>query len=111
MKSTVLTLACVAALSLSVPALAQQKDHNDKATDKSAATHYYNGFLLSSKITGSHVKNHQNEDIGTIDNLVVNPETGRVRFAVLGVGGFLGIGRVSASEEKVLARIESAFHR
>jgi hypothetical protein len=24
-------------------------------------------------------------------------------------GGFLGIGRVSASEEKVLARIEAAF--
>ena len=51
----------------------------------------YNGFLLGSKIVGSHIDNLQDQDIGTIDDLVVNPDTGRVRFAVLSVGGFLGI--------------------
>jgi hypothetical protein len=52
----------------------------------------YNGFLLGSKIEGSSIKNLQNQDIGTIKDLVVNPDTGRVRFAVLSVGGFLGLG-------------------
>ena len=52
----------------------------------------YNGFLLGTKIVGSHVMNLQKQDIGTIDDLVVNPDTGRVRFAVIGVGGFLGVG-------------------
>jgi hypothetical protein len=51
----------------------------------------YNGLLLGSKIIGSHIKNLQNQDIGTIDDVIVNPDTGRVRFAVLGVGGFVGI--------------------
>ena len=64
----------------------------NKPGQKNDVINYYTGFLLSSKITGSHVKNLQNEDIGTIENLIVNPETGRLRFAVLSVGGFLGVG-------------------
>ena len=52
----------------------------------------YQGLLLTTKVVGSHINNLQNEDIGTIDDLIFNPDTGRVRFAVLGVGGFLGAG-------------------
>ena len=46
----------------------------------------YNGYLLGTKIVGSPVKNLQNQDLGTISDLIVNPDTGRVRFAVLSVG-------------------------
>ena len=56
-----------------------------------AACPPYNGFLLGTKIVGSHIENMQKQDIGTIDDVVVNPDTGRVRFAVLSVGGFLGL--------------------
>ncbi|MBW0000275.1 MAG: PRC-barrel domain-containing protein [Verrucomicrobia bacterium] len=52
----------------------------------------YQGLLLTTNVAGSHIKNLQNEDIGTIDDLIFNPDTGRVRFAVLSVGGFLGAG-------------------
>ena len=52
----------------------------------------YNGFLLGTKVEGSSIKNLQDQNIGTIKDLVVNPDTGRVRFAVLSVGGFLGMG-------------------
>jgi sporulation protein YlmC with PRC-barrel domain len=52
----------------------------------------YEGLLLTTKVVGSRIKNLQNQDIGTIDDLIFNPDTGRVRFAVLGVGGFLGAG-------------------
>jgi sporulation protein YlmC with PRC-barrel domain len=52
----------------------------------------YEGLLLTTTVVGSHIKNLQNQDIGTIDDLIFNPDTGRVRFAVLGVGGFLGAG-------------------
>jgi hypothetical protein len=47
----------------------------------------YEGLLLATKVAGSQIKNLQNEDIGTIDDLIFNPDTGRVRFAVLNVGG------------------------
>jgi sporulation protein YlmC with PRC-barrel domain len=52
----------------------------------------YEGLLLTTTVVGSHIKNLQNQDLGTIDDLLFNPDTGRVRFAVLGVGGFLGAG-------------------
>ena len=56
----------------------------------------YEGLLLATKVAGSQIKNLQNEDLGTIDDLVFNPDTGRVRFAVLNVGGALGAGGTKA---------------
>ena len=45
----------------------------------------------SSKIVGSPVVNDANEKIGDIDDLLVEPSD-KVLFAVLSVGGFLGMG-------------------
>jgi hypothetical protein len=45
----------------------------------------------TSKVVGSAVVNEANETVGTIDDLIVTPGD-RVPFAVLSVGGFLGIG-------------------
>lgn len=45
----------------------------------------------STKIVGSSVVNDANEKIGTIDDLLVEPSD-KVLFAVLSVGGFLGMG-------------------
>ena len=36
---------------------------------------------------GSHLKNQQNEDLGTISNIVVNPQTGHIRYAVVNANG------------------------
>jgi hypothetical protein len=45
----------------------------------------------TSKIVGSTIVNDANETVGTIDDLIVTPGE-KVPFAVLSVGGFLGIG-------------------
>ena len=95
MKSSHLVTAFVCATSLSFsPGLfaAPSPTPTPTAEGSPANVVAYNGFLLGSKIIGSDIKNMQNENIGTISNLVVNPDTGRVRFAVLSVGGFLGLG-------------------
>jgi hypothetical protein len=42
-------------------------------------------------VVGSTVYNEANETVGTIDDLIVTPNE-RVPFAVLSVGGFLGMG-------------------
>jgi hypothetical protein len=42
-------------------------------------------------VVGSTVVNEANETVGTIDDLIVTP-TEKVPFAVLSVGGFLGMG-------------------
>ena len=45
----------------------------------------------TSKVVGSTVFNEANETVGTIDDLIVTPSE-KVPFAVLSVGGFLGMG-------------------
>ena len=58
----------------------------------------------ASRMIGTAVRNDKNEKIGTVDDLIVSPND-RVLFAVLSVGGFLGINRrlvaVPYSELKV----------
>ena len=49
-------------------------------------------LLAASEIKGAKVKNFQNQEVGDIDELLIDPETGQVRFSVLSVGGFLGLG-------------------
>lgn len=45
----------------------------------------------TSKVVGSTVVNEAKETVGTIDDLIVTPSA-KVPFAVLSVGGFLGMG-------------------
>ncbi|SNS76022.1 MULTISPECIES: PRC-barrel domain-containing protein [unclassified Azospirillum] len=45
----------------------------------------------TSKVVGSTVYNAAGETVGTIDDLIVTPND-KVPFAVLSVGGFLGMG-------------------
>jgi len=46
----------------------------------------------ASDLLGKHIKNRQNEDLGTVKDLMIDPERGRVRYAILEFGGFLGMG-------------------
>src|ERR1700722_17059732 len=48
------------------------------------------GFRAS-KVIGATVVNDANQTVGTIDDLIVTPSE-QVPFAVLSVGGFLGMG-------------------
>jgi sporulation protein YlmC with PRC-barrel domain len=43
-------------------------------------------------VTGDSVKNSAGEDLGRIEDLVIDMESGRVNYAVLSFGGFLGVG-------------------
>jgi len=46
----------------------------------------------ASNITGMAVKNPAGEDLGKIEELVIDVNTGRVQYAVLSFGGILGFG-------------------
>jgi sporulation protein YlmC with PRC-barrel domain len=46
----------------------------------------------ASDLVGIKVRNPQDEDLGDIKELVINPETGEVEYAVLSFGGFMGMG-------------------
>jgi sporulation protein YlmC with PRC-barrel domain len=50
-----------------------------------------NAFMVE-KIVGSKVRTMKGEDLGTIEDIVVDIDTGRILYAVMDIGGFLGIG-------------------
>jgi hypothetical protein len=56
------------------------------------AAENYSDLLRGSEVKGAKVKNLQNEEIGDIHEILVEPVAGLLRFAVLSVGNFLGMG-------------------
>jgi sporulation protein YlmC with PRC-barrel domain len=48
--------------------------------------------LTSTSIVGDKIENPEGEDLGKIDNLMINLNTGMVEYAVIEFGSFLGIG-------------------
>ena len=50
------------------------------------------GVVLASKIIGEAVVNRQDENLGKIDELVIDAREGRLAYAVLSFGGFMGMG-------------------
>jgi sporulation protein YlmC with PRC-barrel domain len=51
------------------------------------------GYVISaSKLAGGVVKNTDGETLGDIKEIMIDTSTGRVAYAVLSFGGFLGMG-------------------
>lgn len=49
-------------------------------------------LLSSSTVTGGEVSNLKDEKLGTIQDLMLDTQNGKIRYAVLSSGGFLGMG-------------------
>lgn len=63
----------------------REKDYGKEATDEKR-------ILRSSEAVGMKVKTPDGEALGKINEIVLDPDTGRVAYAVLSSGGFFGIG-------------------
>ena len=51
------------------------------------------GVLLSTAtLLGREVRNPQGEHLGDLEHLLIDPQTGRVMYAVITMGGVLGVG-------------------
>jgi len=61
-------------------------------TMESATAKRYRRVLSASTLAGDRVVNAKGEDIGKIDEIMIDVPTGRVAYAVLSFGGFLGMG-------------------
>jgi len=48
--------------------------------------------ISSDKVEGTAVYNNAGEKLGSIDDLMIDKQSGQVRYAVLEFGGFLGMG-------------------
>ncbi|WP_429816320.1 PRC-barrel domain-containing protein [Ensifer sp. B1-9] len=49
-------------------------------------------LIASDKVEGTKVYGSDNKHIGSIERVIIEKRSGRVAYAVLGFGGFLGVG-------------------
>ena len=92
-RHLIIILLAIVGLFLGTTGFTQEKKGpgaGDKA-GKMAEDQRINAFMVE-KIIGSKVINLKGETLGKIENLVVDIDTGRIVYAVLEAGGFLGIG-------------------
>jgi len=52
----------------------------------------YRSVLSASTLEGDQVRNSSGEDLGNISEIMIDIPSGRVAYAVLSFGGFLGMG-------------------
>jgi sporulation protein YlmC with PRC-barrel domain len=92
-KLSILT-AFIFALSLVLTstALAAGERQRQRDQQRDAAVQEDHKIHRASKLIGSNIENQQGENLGEIDDLVMDPATGRISYAVLSYGGVLGIG-------------------
>lgn len=100
MRHTIAATALLAC-TLAMPAHAQApREQNPQTPSAQAAPVPASGQWRASKLMGVNVYNAQNEKLGEINELIVD-SSGRLAGAVIGVGGFLGMG-----EHDVLVPLE-----
>jgi sporulation protein YlmC with PRC-barrel domain len=58
----------------------------------SQARHAAPTLLSASTVIGDNVCNLKDEDLGSIDDIMLDTSSGKIRYAVLSSGGFLGMG-------------------
>lgn len=110
MKRSLTISAAVLGAALAIPAVAQQQPMSGSPSAQpststttppsNAASAQQPGFLQNqtssewraSKLIGASVYGPDNSSIGEIDDLIV-ADNGQVKAAVIGVGGFLGVGQ------------------
>ena len=85
-----------------------------ETSEKSVAMY---GVVPASKIIGESVINRQGENVGKIQELLIDAKKNRVAYAVLSFGGFLGMGNklfampweafeFSATENKLILNVD-----
>jgi sporulation protein YlmC with PRC-barrel domain len=92
-RRLIIVLLAIASLFLATTGFAQETKRLGAAgmASETGEGQRINAFMVE-KIIGSKVVNLKGETIGKIENLVVDIDTGRIIYAVLESGGFLGIG-------------------
>jgi sporulation protein YlmC with PRC-barrel domain len=96
MKATVTAAFAAALIVASAAGFAQTSPPASTKTDTPFLTVQPQGQWLASRFIGQAVTNQAGENIGDINDVLFD-KSGRISIAVIGVGGFLGLGEKSVA--------------
>ncbi|MFI4854033.1 MAG: PRC-barrel domain-containing protein [Phycisphaerales bacterium JB065] len=96
-RTLVTTVVPIAAIMLAAGTTLGQTGHTDPKHDQPTPTAQNPAmergamFALAADIRGREIYNRENEQIGTLTELIIDTRTGTVQYAVVSFGGWLGI--------------------
>jgi sporulation protein YlmC with PRC-barrel domain len=64
----------------------------DATNDRTGTVERSANVMRMSELIGLNVRNKGNEELGEIEDVVVDLKSGEIRYAAISMGGFLGIG-------------------
>lgn len=109
MKKKMIVAAFASALTLPMASTALAQDTETSgasaSSTKSAQQQQNRNDMRASDLMGKSVRNQQGKDLGKVEDVLVNVNSGRVQYTVLSFGGFLGMG------DKLFAFPLDAFDR
>ena len=91
MKTRLIILGAIASLLTSAAMAQTPTATTPPATNSASVTQPYKGQWRVYKMIGLDVYNQNNEKLGDISEILTD-QTGKIQTAILGVGGFLGVG-------------------
>ena len=61
-------------------------------------------------VLGMRIRNEQRREVGEIDDLLIDTQSGRISHVVIGVGGFMGVGekKIASEGNHPVATLEQA---
>lgn len=65
----------------------------DASRTGNVATDETGNLIAASKVEGTNVYNLQGESLGTVYDVMIDKRSGKVSYAVMSFGGFLGMGQ------------------
>jgi sporulation protein YlmC with PRC-barrel domain len=65
---------------------------NRTSTSTGTSTGTSTDKISSDRVEGTNVYNQAGDKLGSVDDLIIDKQSGQVRYAVLEFGGFLGMG-------------------
>lgn len=64
----------------------------DQATNKALKQNETGNLISASKVEGTEIYDRNHEHIGQVSKVMIDKTSGRVAYAVVEIGGFLGLG-------------------
>jgi hypothetical protein len=81
-----------AVLTVEAPFATHGGTKNGDAETRTVATDETSSLISSDKVEGTAVYDRQGEKLGSIHSVMIDKMSGKVGYAVMSFGGFLGIG-------------------
>jgi sporulation protein YlmC with PRC-barrel domain len=92
-KMIVAALASVMSLPFAASSFAQNDDTSGASANSSRSVQAQTrNEMRASELLGKEVRNQQGQELGEIEDVLVDVSTGRVQYAVLSFGGFMDMG-------------------